>query len=87
MARTEAHRGPSYSGGSSASGTHRGPQPSSMGGSPPSKERGRDEALRSRKKKKKVYKRTIPRYGTQGYSSNYSDPRTKKKVVDLGSSI
>ena len=40
-----------------------------------------------KKKKKKVYKRTIPRYGTQGYSSNYSDPRTKKKVVDLGSSI
>ena len=38
-------------------------------------------------KKKKVYKRTTPRYGTQGYSSSYSDPLTKKKVVDLGSSI
>ena len=40
-----------------------------------------------KKKKKKVYKRTIPRYGTHGYSSSYSDLRTKKKVVDLGSSI
>ena len=40
-----------------------------------------------KKKKKKVYKRTIPRYGTQGYSSSDSDPRTKKKVVNLGSSI
>jgi len=40
-----------------------------------------------KKKKKKVYKRTTPRYGTQGYSSSYSDPRTKKKVVNLGSSI
>ena len=84
MAKTEAHRGPSYSNGSSRASEegHRGPSRRSSVGSPPSSVRGRDK-----KKKKKVYKRTIPRYGTHGYSSSYSDPRTKKKVVDLGSSI
>ena len=48
MGKTEAHRGPSYSGRSSASGGHKGPQPSSMRGSPPDKTKGRD-------KKKKRY--------------------------------
>jgi|TARA_R110000824_G_scaffold162789_1_gene338511 hypothetical protein len=72
MAKTEAHRGPSYSG--SSSGTtpaHRGPSYGGVG-SLPSKERGGNK-----KKKKKVYKRTTPRYGTQGYSSGL-----KKKNPD-----
>ena len=85
MARTEAHRGPSYSGGSGTSGEgHRGPSSSYGGvGSPPSKERGGHK----KKKKKVKFKKTLPRGGTQGYSSSYSDPLTKRKVVDLGSSM
>ena len=54
-----------------------------MGASPPEIVRGADR----KKKKKKLFKRTVPRGGTQGYSSSYSDPLTKKKVVDIGSSI
>ena len=45
------------------------------------------EGRGKKKKKKKLFKRTLPRGGTQGYSSSYSDPLTKKKVVDIGSSI
>ena len=49
MGKTEAHRGPSYSGGSSGSPeTHRGPQHKSSVGSSTSKVMGRD-------KKKKRY--------------------------------
>ena len=73
MAKTEAHRGPSYPGGSSGSReAHRGPQHKSSVGSSTSEERGGNK-----KKKKKVYKRTTPRYGTQGYSSGL-----KKKNPD-----
>ena len=70
-----------------ARGYSKGPE-QEMGASPPEIVRGADR----KKKKKKLFKRTLPRGGTQGYSpkvkrSPYTDPQTKRKVVDLGSSM
>jgi hypothetical protein len=66
-----------------ARGYSKGPE-QEMGASPPEIVRGAD---RKKKKKKVKFKKTLPRGGTQGYSSSYSDPLTKRKVVDLGSSM